>query len=86
MKIYKQPFLYRKWSVTNPSKAMRILHKLTFGALGSIPMVELEEKEMYTCYTGAPCNDDRKFNNAAMKHINCRCSMNMVSDKVNPSN
>lgn len=74
--VYKQPMIRRKWSVTNPSKAMRILHKITFGRYGEIPTVKLDETQIYLYCQGAPKPEMSSWEQVGMAtRMNCRCSM-----------
>ena len=85
-KVYTQKFTQRNWSVSKPNAALRLLHKVTFGKYGEVPMVELDENEMLLCSTQSPEEVElsmplnRKikefgFNKPKTEHINCRSSM-----------
>jgi len=81
-KVYRQPIVVRKWSVTTPSKVAIILHRVTFGLFGERPTVQLEEYDAYRYFTGytnyhrGPVWDTvhRGVYGDGVFHINCRCS------------
>ena len=84
MKVYRQPYIQRQWRLTKPSKAMQLLHKITFGLLGEVPTAIVEEKEMVLLSTQSPeeaeqlrkiqKSFDDNVGSVAPKHINCRSS------------
>lgn len=80
-KVYRQPIVVRKWSVTTPSKAMIILHRVTFGKFGEQPMVQLEEYDAYRYFTGYTDYHNWlvfTMKNKPLRHVNCRCSTHLI--------
>lgn len=85
-KVYTQKFTQRNWSVSKPNAALRLLHKVTFGKYGEIPMVDFYENDKVLYSTQSPeemelsMSLDREmkdlgFNKSKPEHIKCRYSM-----------
>lgn len=79
VKVYSQPFLYKKWTLEEAGWLDKLKFKLSFGLFGRMEYASLTQSEMVIYFTGDVVDSSKvkRFqpvrNAPTLSHINCRC-------------
>ncbi|CAM0014179.1 hypothetical protein VPHK375_0079 [Vibrio phage K375] len=79
VKVYSQPFLYKKWTLEEAGWLDKLKFKLSFGLFGRMEYTSLTQSEMVQYFTGDVVDSSKvkRFqpvrNAPPNSYINCRC-------------